>query len=82
MLLPAGLALVAVKFAVDDFALPQATSELRLWGIGDYRHRPTEGRRRLLLAAQRHDIVRLSANAITVGRSATSRSSAAARTAS
>ncbi len=34
--------------------VPQATSELRLWGIGDYRHRPTEGGGgRLLLAAQR-----------------------------
>lgn len=68
MLLPAGLALVAVKFAVDDLALPHATSELRLWGIGDYRHRPTDaeaGGFYWLRSGQ--DIVRLSANAITVG---------------
>ena len=69
MLLPAGLALVAVKFAVDDFALPQATGELRLWGIGDYRHRPTEGEAGgFYWLRSGQDIVRLSANAITVGR--------------
>ena len=37
MLLPAGLALVALKFAIDDLAVPRATTELRLWGIGEYR---------------------------------------------
>jgi lipopolysaccharide export system permease protein len=69
MLLPAGLALVAVKFAVDDFALPQATSELRMWGIGDYRHRPTDAEAGgFYWLRSGHDIVRLSANAITVGK--------------
>ena len=54
MLLPAGLALVAVKFAVDDLAVPRATTQLRLWGIGEYRHRPGEAESGgLLLAAQR-----------------------------
>ena len=69
MLLPAGLALVAVKFAVDDLAVPHATSELRLWGIGDYRHRPTDaeaGGFYWLRSGQ--DIVRLSANAIATGK--------------
>ena len=68
MLLPAGLSLVAVKFAVDDLALPQATSELRLWGIGDYRHHPTEGEAGgYYWLRSGPDIVRLSANAILAG---------------
>ena len=84
MLLPAGLALVAVKFAVDDFALPQATSELRLWGIGDYRHRPTDARGRAAstgCAAGRTSSASRPTRSPSA-RSATSRSSAAARTAS
>jgi LPS export ABC transporter permease LptG len=69
MLLPAGLALVAVKFAVDDVALPRATSELRLWGIGDYRHRPTDAAAsRFYWLRSGDDIVRLSSNAITAGK--------------
>jgi lipopolysaccharide export system permease protein len=68
MLLPAGLALVVVKLAVDDLALPRATGELRQWGIGDYRHRATDteaGGFYWLRSGQ--DIVRLSANAIAAG---------------
>ena len=69
MLLPAGLALCAVKFAVDDLALPQATTELRQWGIGDYRHRPTDAEASgSYWLRSGHDIVRLSANAIAVGK--------------
>jgi lipopolysaccharide export system permease protein len=69
MLLPAGLALVAVKFAVDDLLLPRATGELRLWGIGEYRHRPTDGEAAgFYWLRSGDDIVRLSANAISVGR--------------
>lgn len=68
MLLPAGLALVAVKFAVDDLMVPRATTQLRQWGIGDYRHRPGEaeaGGYYWLRSGE--DIVRLSADAIAVG---------------
>ncbi len=69
MLLPAGLALVAVKFAVDDFALPRATTELRIWGIGDYRHRATDAEASgFYWLRSGNDIVRLSANAISVGK--------------
>ena len=69
MLLPAGLALVAVKFAVDEVALPKATSELRLWGIGDYRHRPTDAEAGgFYWLRSGDDIVRLSANAISAGK--------------
>ena len=69
MLLPAGLALVAVKFAVDDIALPRATSELRLWGIGDYRHRPTDAAASgFYWLRSGDDIVRLSSNAIAAGK--------------
>ena len=69
MLLPAGLALVAVKLAVDDLAVPQATTELRLWGIGDYRHRPDRRRQPggYYWLRSGNDIVRLSANAIAAG---------------
>jgi LPS export ABC transporter permease LptG len=69
MLLPAGLALVAVKFAVDDLALPRATGELRAWGIGDYRHRPTDAEASgYYWLRSGNDIVRLSANAIAAGK--------------
>ena len=68
---------------IDDFALPQATSELRLWGIGDYRHRrPRAEAGGFYWLRSGDDIVRLSANAIAPARSPTSRSSAAAPTAS
>ncbi|MFL5332630.1 MAG: LptF/LptG family permease [Geminicoccaceae bacterium] len=68
MLLPAGLALVAVKFAVDDLAVPRATTQLRLWGIGEYRHRPGEGQSGdYYWLRSGDDIVRLSANAVAVG---------------
>jgi lipopolysaccharide export system permease protein len=68
MLLPAGLALVAVKFAVDDLAVPRATTQLRLWGIGEYRHRPGEGQSGdYYWLRSGADIVRLSANAVAVG---------------
>ena len=68
MLLPAGLALVAAKFAIDDVAVPRATTELRLWGIGDYRHRPVDGAAgEFYWLRSGNDIVRLSANAAAVG---------------
>ena len=66
MLLPAGLALVVAKFAIDDLALPRAAGELRLWGIGDYRPRPAEGGAFYWLRTG-PDIVRLSADAIANG---------------
>ena len=68
MLLPAGLALVAGKFAIDDVAVPRATTALRLWGIGDYRHRPVDGAAGdFYWLRSGNDIVRLSANAAAVG---------------
>jgi lipopolysaccharide export system permease protein len=68
MLLPAGLTLVAVKFAVDDLAVPRATGELRQWGIGDYRHRPGDGQAgEYYWLRSDNDIVRLAANPIAVG---------------
>ena len=68
MLLPAGLALVAVKFAIDDLAVPRATGELRLWGIGEYRHRPGDGQAGAYYWLRSgNDIVRLAADAIAAG---------------
>lgn len=68
MLLPAGLALVAAKFAIDDVAVPRATTALRLWGIGDYRHRPVDGAAGdFYWLRSGNDVVRLSANAAAVG---------------
>lgn len=69
LLLPAGLALVAVKFAVDDMALPRAANELRLWGIGEYRHHPADGQAGdYYWLRSGDDVIRLSANAVSVGR--------------
>jgi LPS export ABC transporter permease LptG len=69
MLLPVGLALVVGKFAIDDLALPHATSELRLWGIGEYRSRPAEGQAgEFYWLKSGNDILRLSANAASAGR--------------
>jgi len=68
LMLPAGLLLVATKFAVDDLALPRAASALRLWGIGDYRSTPQEGQSGdYYWLRSGHDVVRLSADAITRG---------------
>jgi lipopolysaccharide export system permease protein len=68
MLLPAGLGLVAGKLLIDDRVLPHATEQLRLWGIGEYRHRPAEGTAGLYYWLRSgDDIVRLSANGISAG---------------
>ena len=68
MLLPAGLGLAASKLLIDDQVLPHATEQLRVWGIGEYRHRPTEGAAGLYYWLRSDDdIVRISANAISVG---------------
>lgn len=42
-LLPVGLMLVAVKFAVDDWAVPRASAELRSWAVGDYKRTAIAG---------------------------------------
>jgi lipopolysaccharide export system permease protein len=69
MLLPAGLGLIATKLLVDDRVVPQAMAELRVWGIGEYRHRPSEGAAGLYYWLRSgNDIVRLSANAISAGK--------------
>lgn len=36
-LLPVGLLLVVVKFAVDDWVVPRASAALREWSVADYR---------------------------------------------
>jgi LPS export ABC transporter permease LptG len=69
MLLPVGLVLVGAKFVVDDVALPRATTELRIWGIGEYRHRPGEGQAgEYYWVRSGDDIVRLAAPAAVVGK--------------
>ncbi|MEK0084664.1 LptF/LptG family permease [Benzoatithermus flavus] len=69
MLLPVGLVLVGAKFAIDDFALPRATMELRIWGIGEYRRRPGEGQEgEFYWVRSGDDIVQLSAPAAVVGK--------------
>jgi LPS export ABC transporter permease LptG len=68
LLLPAGLALVAAKFVIDDLAVPQATGSLRAWGIGDYRHTPIDGQAGAFQWLRSGgDIIRLSANAVSIG---------------
>jgi lipopolysaccharide export system permease protein len=72
MLLPAGLAMVVVKFAVDDMAVPRATTALRLWGIGEYRPRPGDSATggaagEFYWLRSGDDVVRISANAAAVG---------------
>lgn len=68
MLLPAGLGLVGSKLLIDDQVLPHATEQLRLWGIGEYRHRPAEGAAgQFYWLRSGDDIVRISANAIAAG---------------
>lgn len=69
LLLPAGLALVGVKFLVDDLALPRAAAELRLWGIGEYRPSPADGQAGAFYWLRNgDDIIRLSAAAVATGR--------------
>lgn len=69
MLLPVGLLLVGAKFAIDDVALPRATTELRLWGIGEYRHRPGEGQSgQDYWVRSGDDIVQISALAAAAGK--------------
>lgn len=68
MLLPAGLALVALKFVIDDQALPRAANALRLWGIGEYRHTLAEGQvGGYYWIRAGDDIIRMSANAAAAG---------------
>lgn len=68
MLLPAGLALMAFKFVVDDQALPRAANELRVWGIGEYKRSLTEGQvGGYYWLRAGNDIVRMSANAAAMG---------------
>lgn len=68
LLLPAGLALVGAKFLIDDLALPRASSALRAWGIGDYRHNPIDGQAGAFQWLRSGgDIIRLSANAVSMG---------------
>jgi lipopolysaccharide export system permease protein len=69
LLLPAGLLLVGIKFAVDDVALPRAAASLRAWGIGEYRPRPTEGEAAgFAWLRDGGDIVRLASDALGAGR--------------
>jgi lipopolysaccharide export system permease protein len=37
-LLPAGLVLIGLKFAIDDQLTPWSAAQLRSWGVGEYRH--------------------------------------------
>lgn len=68
MLLPAGLALVALKFVIDDQAVPRAATELRLWGIGEYKRGYSEGQAAgYYWLRTGDDIVRMSADAASVG---------------
>ena len=68
LLLPAGLLLVGAKFAIDDVALPRATSALRVWGIGEYRHQAMDGQSGpYYWLRSGDDIVRVSANAVSAG---------------
>ncbi|MFO1072147.1 MAG: LptF/LptG family permease [Geminicoccaceae bacterium] len=68
LLLPAGLLLVGAKFAVDDIALPRATTALRTWGIGEYRHQVMEGQSGpYYWLRSGADVVRVSANAVSAG---------------
>jgi lipopolysaccharide export system permease protein len=60
LLLPIGLLLTAVQFAVDDFAAPRATERLYAWGVGDYEARFWRPRtKRGLWLYSGDDIVRL-----------------------
>jgi lipopolysaccharide export system permease protein len=69
MLLPVGFLLVGAKFLVDDLALPRAANELRLWGIGEYRHRPADGQAgSFYWIRSGDDIVQLSAPAAAAGK--------------
>lgn len=68
LLLPAFLLLVGGKFLVDELALPRAATELRLWGIGDYRHQATEGQSSSYYWLRSgDDIMRLPVNAVAAG---------------
>src|SRR4051794_3703214 len=67
-LIPAGLLLVGAKFVIDDVALPWASTELRLWGIGEYRHHVADGQAGdYYWLRTGDDIVRVSANAASAG---------------
>ena len=60
LLLPVGLLLTAVQFAVDDFAAPRATERLYAWGVGEYDARFWRPRtKRGLWLSSGDDIVRL-----------------------
>ena len=68
MLLPMGIVLVAGKFLIDDLAVPRATTALRRWGIGEYRHTPADGQAgNHYWLRSGNDVIRLSANAVSVG---------------
>jgi lipopolysaccharide export system permease protein len=60
LLLPVGLLLTALQFAVDDFAAPRATERLYAWGVGEYEARFWRPRtKRGLWLYSGDDIVRL-----------------------
>jgi lipopolysaccharide export system permease protein len=42
-LLPIGLLLVTLKFAVDDWVVPRVSGELRDWAVGDYKRSSLAG---------------------------------------
>jgi lipopolysaccharide export system permease protein len=60
LLLPVGLLLSAVQFAMNDFASPRATERLYAWGVGEYEARFWQPRtKRGLWLYSGGDVVRL-----------------------
>ncbi len=68
-LVPAGLVLLLLKYAIDDLAVPRAMQELRQWGVGEFARRVRPGQEEgILWLRSADDIIRLPAAQAAEGR--------------